>query len=69
MDFLYLILYNLFRYLLCGIVVVALAYVPYMKFKNFCRIHFKNQYVQKILQGCFILFVLFILYVLVNLIT
>jgi len=64
MDFLYLIL----RLLFCVLVVLAMAYVPWMKFKNFCNTRFKNKYAIYFLQGCFGLLILLILLKLITLI-
>ena len=64
MDFLYLIL----RLLFCVLVVLAMAYVPWMKFRNFCNTKVKNKYAIYSLQGCFGLLILLILLKLITLI-
>ena len=45
-----------------------MAYVPYMKFKNFCNTKIGNKYLCYLLQGCFGLFTLYILFILITLI-
>ena len=64
MDFLYLIL----RLLFCVLVVLAMTYVPWMKFKNFCNTRVKNKYANYFLKGCFGLLILLILFKLITLI-
>ena len=64
MDFLYFIL----RLLFCTLVVLAMAYVPYMKFKNFCNTKVNNKYLRYVLLGCFYLVALFVLRTLIVLI-
>ena len=60
--------YSILSILLGVVVVLVLAYVPYMKFRNFCNTKIKNKYVIYLLQGCFCLFVLYILRSLIYLI-